>query len=158
MDVGPHMIDLAYFLTGQKVESVMAYVSPERSDTVIETDASVLLQTEGGINISIDTSFERLNVPYHTVIGSKGQVHCVGTMPWLTNGTMPGCLTMQVYGVDETLTFSTHEHIQREIELFCEAVEKNEEPPVPGEAGLYAQSVIEAIYEAGRTGARVKRK
>ena len=156
MDVAPHIIDLAYFLTDKRVESVMAYVSPERSDTEIETDAQVLLQCEDGVKVSIDTSFVRINVPYHTVIGSKGHIHSVGTMPWLTNGTMPGTLTMQIYGEDQPVAFSTDEHIEQEIRLYCEAIEKDEEPPVSGEAGLYTQSVIEAIYESGRTGSRVK--
>ena len=150
MDIAPHMINLACFFLDDKVKSVMAYVKPEKTKTKVETDVTALLEFVGGARASIDTSFVRANRHNYTVVGNEGQIHACQTMAWRTGGK----LTLQADNQERDVPFSDIECIEQEIRLYCRAVEKNEEPPVPGEAGLHAQAVIDAIYESGRTARR----
>lgn len=154
MDLAPHLIDLAGFFLGDKVESVMAYVKPQRTDTMIETDVLAIMEFNGGAKASMDISFvQRGNMHNYTLVGSKGEIHAVGTMPWLTNGRKAGRLTCEINSESEKeVEFPTYEHIEQEIRLYCQAIEEGKDPPVPGEAGLNAQAVIDAIYESGQTG------
>ena len=41
-----------------------------------------------------------------------------------------------------------------EIEAFSDAVLRDREPPVAGEAGLISQRILEAVYRSGATGKR----
>ena len=149
MDIAPHLIDLAAFLMDDRAESVMAYVRPEMTAKEIETDALAIMQFKSGARAAIDTSFVRGNTHNYTIVGTKGQIHAMDTMRWLA-----GCgeLRLQVEGKEQKIPFPKHQHIAAELRLFCAAVENNRQPPVPGEAGLDAQAVIDAIYQSGRTG------
>ena len=155
MDLAPHMVDFASYIFEDNVESVTAYVRPDLSETEIELDTVAAMQFSRGARLTMDASFVRGNGCVYTIIGTRGEIHAVGTMVWLVNGEMIGKLTLRAGGKEEELTFPTHEHIGMEMELFCAAVEKGEEPPVSGEAGYRAQAVIDAIYESGRTGRRI---
>ncbi len=150
MDLAPHLINLACFFLNDKVESVMAYVRPEKTETQIETDVTAMLEFSAGVRACVDTSFVRGNTHNYTIVGTKGELHAAGTMAWRTGGEM----TLQSKGQERNVSFSNIEHIEQEIRLYCRAIEENEDPPVPGEAGLHAQAVIDAIYESGCTGRR----
>ena len=153
MDVAPHLIDLASFFLEDRAASVMAYVRPQKTKTEIEVDTLSLLEFSGGTRASIDTSFVRGNTHNYTVIGTKGQIHASGTMCWLAGG---GRLMLQAGQKEKAVPFSKTEHIEKEIRLYCRAIEKDEEPPVSGETGLCVQAVIDAIYQSGQTGRRRK--
>lgn len=153
MDLAPHLVDLAYFFTEEKAVSAMAYVNPEKSDEAIELDVSAILQTEHGVKVALDISFVRGNMHNYTIVGDKGQLRALGTMCW-TNALPDigkGRLFLEKGMASEELEFTTGEHLETEIRLFCNALETGTELPVPGEAGLYVQRVIDAIYESGRT-------
>ncbi len=150
MDLAPHLVNLACFFLNDKVESVMAYIRPEKTQTQIETDVTALLEFSGGARVCIDTSFVRGNEHNYTVVGNKGQIHASGTMAWRAGGK----LTLQVENQEQDVPFSDLECIEQEIRLYCQAVEKNQPPPVPGEAGLHTQAVIDTLYESGRAGKR----
>jgi len=150
MDVAPHLIDLAFFLFSDTAESVMSYVRPDPSDTQIELDTVSILELKHGSRIVIDTSFERDHLHHYTVIGTEGEIFASGTMGWKAGGD----LFLIKDGIKKQINFSLEEHINKEILEFCSAIEQNEPVPVPGEAGMHVQAVIDAIYESGRTGLR----
>jgi predicted dehydrogenase len=150
MDIAPHIIDLSSYLLDDEVESVMAYVRPGETEDDVETDAVVLMHFSKDIIVSFDTSFVRRNEHYYTITGTMGEIRSAGTMAWQTGGRM----TLHRNREIEDLSFSNEEHIEKEMRLFCEALESNKKVPVPGEAGLHAQAVIDAIYQSGRTGKR----
>ena len=150
MDLAPHLINLACFFLDDKVESVMAYVRPEKTETEIETDVTALLEFSGGARACVDTSFVRGNKHNYTIVGTEGEIHAAGTMAWRSGGEV----ILQAEGQEQNISFSNIEHIEQEVRLYCRAVERNEDPPVSGEAGLHAQAVIDAIYESGSTGKR----
>jgi len=152
MNLAPHLVDLGCFFVEDRVQSAMGYVRPARSNARVESDALAILEFSGGARASIDTSFVRGNKHNYTVVGSEGQIHAVGTMGWQAGGS----LTLQVHREEHDVQFQRVEGIEQEFRLFSRAIELDEEPPVPGEAGLHAQAVIDAIYESGRGGTRCK--
>jgi len=158
MDLAPHLIDLMSFLTDKRVESVMAYVKPEWNETSIELDVETVLELAGGIRASMDISFVRGNMHNYTIVGNKGQIRALGTMCW--NNQIPGIGKGKLFieqGMEsEEIDFFTEEHLEKELRLFCNALENGTAVPVSGEDGLYVQKIIDAIYESGRTGRRVK--
>jgi predicted dehydrogenase len=151
MDIAPHIIDLACFWLDDQVQSVMAYVRDGETEDDVETDANVLLQFSKGVVASFDTSFLRRNEHHYSITGTLGEIRAAGTMPWFTDGKM----ALFRDGKTEEVPFSRVEHIEKEMRLFCEAIEQGTDLPVPGEAGLHVQEVIDAIYTSGRTGSCV---
>ena len=157
MDLAPHLVDLARWLLDDEVVSVMAYADPERDENTIELDSDAILEFAGGARAEINTSFVRGNVHNYTVVGTKGQLRAMGTMCW--NNTLPdigkGRLHLEHFMDSNEVEFTTEEHLEKEIRLFCAALETGREPPVSGVDGWKAQQIIDAIYESGRTGRRV---
>jgi len=110
MDIAPHLINLACFFCEDKVESVMAYIRPERTDTQIETDVTAILQFSRGARATIDTSFVRGDKHNYILAGTSGEIRAVGTMAWRTGGS----LTMRRPDEVEDIPFSMTEHIEEE--------------------------------------------
>jgi predicted dehydrogenase len=160
MDLAPHMVDMANFFTENRPETVMAYVEPKKTETQVEMDVAAVLQYPKGVRAFLDIGFTgRAKMHNYLLIGDKGALYAEGTMPWRTNNRKTGFLKYEDNLKPAVeIDFSTHEYIAAEIKAFCDAVQKNENPPVPGQAGLDAQAVIQAIYESGETGMRVRVK
>lgn len=155
MDLAPHVVDLIGWFAGEKIESVMAYVFPQLSDTEIETDANVVMELSGGVRAYMDVSFgHKYGGARYSILGDKGIIAGAGTVPWVTNGQRVGTLTIETEEGTRDIEFHTREHIEEEIRRYCDAIEHDNEPPVTGEDGLRAQAVIDAIYESARTGKR----
>ncbi len=157
MDLAPHMVDLATFFMGAKVESVMAYIHPEKTDAQIETDALILLWMTNGTSAMLDTSFNlRGDCAFYRIVGSDGDIRRSGIDAWRINGKAGAPLIINKAGEESRQEdYSTHEYLQAELETFCQAVENGEEPPVSGQYGCEIQNVIDAIFESGKTGRRI---
>ena len=151
MDFVPHMVDMARFFLEDEVESVMGYVRPEKTATQVETDVLAMVQFRGGARASVDASFVRGNGLNYTLVGTKGELRAAGTLGWWSGGR----LILRVGEKEENVPFPAGEHVEEELRQYCQAVLNDEDPPVPGEAGLRAQEVIDAVYESGRSGRRV---
>jgi predicted dehydrogenase len=158
MDIAPHLFDLAGFFLDDRAVSVAAYTTPVKNDKEIEMDAHVLLEFSKGAHACIDTSFLRGNMHNYTVIGEKGQLRASGTMCWnnKTDGIGKGRLILEKGNKESIVDFDAHEHIAKETAMFCDAVENGWEVPVPGEAGLHVQEMIDASYRSGSTGSMIK--
>ena len=150
MDLAPHLIHLGCFFLDDKAESVMAYVRPEMTESQVETNVNAIIEFSRGRRLAIDTSFVRGNPHNYTVVGTKGEIHALGTMSWRTGGT----LVLRDETGDKAVSFDAVEAIAEEFRLFSAAIEHDEDVPAPGEIGLHVQAVIDAIYESGRTGKR----
>ena len=131
MDIAPHMIDLASFLLDDTVESTMAYVHPLKTDKAIETDVLAMLQFSKGARATIDTSFVRGNPHNYTIIGSKGQLNAYGTMAWQTGGK----LVLLGGTSEQEIKFPMTEHIEEELRLYCDSLDRGSDVPVPGRSG-----------------------
>ena len=158
MDLAPHMVDLACFFMGSKVESVMAYVNPEKTETQIETDALMILQMANGTSALLDTSFNlRGDGGFYRIVGSQGEIQRGGIDPWRINGKVGTPLIIKKSEEQpRQIDYDLYEYIEKELVVFCDAIENGDEPPVSGQYGLDIQAVIDAVFESGRTGCRVQ--
>jgi predicted dehydrogenase len=153
-DVAPHLVNLGCFFLDDTVKSVMAYVRPDLTDTDIELDTVTVCEFSRGARGTIDTSFVRGHTHTYTVIGTAGEIRATNTMCWRVSGK----ITLQAGGKEQDVPFEPTEGIEEEIRAFAGAVEGGRDLPMPGEAGLHAQAVIDAIYKSGRTGKRMEVK
>ena len=157
MDLAPHMVDLACFFLDTTVESVMAYVNPEKTRTEIETDALIILWMANGTSALLDTSFNlRGDGAYYRIVGSRGELQRTGIDAWRINGKTGAPLTIVKSGKESRqVDYVIHEYIEKELVAFCGAVESGGEPPVSGRYGCEIQAVIDAVFESGKTGRRI---
>lgn len=157
MDLAPHLIDLSRFFLDDEVQWVMADALPNRTDQAIELDARVMMRMRQGAGVSLDISFARGNLHNYTVVGEKGQIRAIGTMCW--NNAIPGIgkgLVFLEQGMESRpLDYATEDHIEKEMRLFCRAVNTGAPAPVTGWDGLQVQLAIDASYASAQTGTRV---
>ena len=151
MDLAPHLVDLAGFFFDDRIESVMAYVSPEKTDTAIETDALILLEFKRCGRAVIDTSFVRGNIHSYLAVGTKAAIRAVGTMAWQAGGKV----ALEEADQARDIEFDLTEGIEQEFRSFAHAVEQDAPLRATGELGLQVQAVIDAIYKSAQTGKRV---
>ena len=158
MDLAPHMVDLVCYFMDSKVESVMAYVNPEKTETQIETDALMILSMANGTSALLDTSFNlRGDGASYRIIGSKGAIRRAGIDGWRIDGKLGAPLVVEKGGEGAgQVDYDVYEYIEKELVAFCEAVKNGKEPPVSGQYGLDIQTVVDAVFESGKTGLRVR--
>ena len=158
MDLAPHMVDLACWFLKAQVESVMAYVSPEKTDERIEEDALAILQMTNGTSALLDTSFNRRgDGAFYRVVGTQGAIRRDGIDAWHIGGREGAPLFLEKAGeAPQRIAYPVYEYLQNELDAFCLAVERDAEPPVSGCYGMEIQRVIDALYESGRTGRRCR--
>ncbi|MBM3475409.1 MAG: Gfo/Idh/MocA family oxidoreductase [Armatimonadetes bacterium] len=167
-DMGNHCIDVLEMYFGRTVE-VSAKIGNLVQDYASEDTAVCMLRFESGAVGVIDALF---NVPDAAarnaleVYGSKGSVVSFGTIGQDSGGELRAVLERgdKAYDASQVRdTASPEETIRPEpvniyrahIEAFSHAILANTPPPIPGEAGLWNHRVVEACYEAARTGAAV---
>jgi len=167
-DMGNHCIDVLEMFLGRTVE-VSAKIGNLVQDYASEDTAVCLLRFESGAVGVIDALF---NVPDAAarnaleVYGSRGSVVSFGTIGQDSGGELRAVLERgdRAYDASQVRdTASPEETIRPEpvniyrahIETFSQAILEDAPPPISGEDGLWNHRVVEACYEAARTGAAV---
>ena len=153
MDLAPHLVDLARFIMEDEYVSVFSHVDPMMTDEDVEEDTISLLRFKGGAKAVIDTTFNARNHAHRVIVnGTDGRIETIRSMCWGPGGTL--------FRTDQTerepVDFGTHEHIEKEMILYMDAIRKGEPVPVSGRDGLIANIVIDGIFESARTGQVVK--
>jgi predicted dehydrogenase len=168
IDMGNHCIDLLEFLLGRAVE-VSCFTGNLVQDYRSEDTAVAMLRFSSGAVGVVDNLF---NVPDAAarnaleVYGSQGSVVAFGTIGQDSGGCLSAVLegTGRAYDAAQvrdagaqasTITPPVVNMYRAHIEAFCAAIAKDTEPPVTGEDGLWSHRVIDACYEAARSGRTV---
>jgi len=153
MDLAPHFVDLARFMMQDEYVSVFAHVDPPVNDEDVEQDTIALLRFKGGAKAVIDNTFNARHHPHEVIIdGTGGRLHAIRHMCWGPGGI----LHRYNMNVREDVVFSMHEHIEKELILYMDAIRQGNDIPVSGRDGLIANIVIDAIFKSGATGQAVK--
>jgi predicted dehydrogenase len=166
-DMGNHCIDVLEQLLG-KTTHVSAQVGHLVHEYASEDTAVALLTFESGAVGVVDALF---NVPDDAarnpleVYGSRGSVVAFGTIGQNSVGELRAVLQTEAKAYDaeqarertpETIIRPEPVNIYRaHIEAFSRAVLADTPPPIPGEDGLWNHRVLEACYQAARTGQTV---
>ncbi len=166
IDMGNHCIDLLEFLLGSKVARVACFTEHLVQDYETEDTAVAALHFANGAVGMVDTLF---NVPDAAarnmleVYGSKGSIVTRGTIGQESGGSISAIIEGETKGYDaqQARDAGAAEQIiepdvvnmyEAAIEGFCEAIQGDTAPPVPGEDGLWSHQVMDALYESARTG------
>ncbi|MGC9318201.1 MAG: Gfo/Idh/MocA family protein [Armatimonadota bacterium] len=167
IDMGNHCVDLLEMFFG-KVQRVACFTEHLVQDYETEDTAVVILHFDSGAVGIVDTLF---NVPDAAarnmleVYGSKGSLVTQGTIGQESGGSISAVLEPEVGGYDaqqarepageEIIEPDVVNMYEASIQGFCDAIETDSEPPVPGEDGLWSHRVMDACYESARTGEAV---
>jgi predicted dehydrogenase len=170
MDMGNHNIDLLEFILNSKVKEVSCFTDNLAHKYPAEDSATVLVRFQNGAQGISDSFF---NIPDASsknileVYGTKGSILARGTIGQAPGGEMTAYLEKEEKGyeakqaravtpVEEKIEPAPVNTYQAEIEHFSDCVEKDLEPAISGEDGLWSQKVILACYESARSGKVVK--
>jgi predicted dehydrogenase len=162
LDLGPHVLDLIRYVSGQEVTEVAAMVEPDRDFATgrVETRARAILKLAGGPLAMFEVSFEEPLRNGFEVLGRNG--HLRGDYI-LSNMEGPLVRLDHLTGDPDPIRCETLPLEPREIyRLQLEDVSRAILEPghaarcATGEEGLKTLAIIDAMYESGRSGRRVR--
>ncbi len=164
-DMGNHCIDVLEMFFGRTAEVSAATANLVQDYAAEDTSVCLLRFASGALGV-VDALF---NVPDDAarnaleVYGSRGSVVSLGTIGQDSSGGLTAVLQKDERGYDagqvregptptETIQPKPVNIYRAHIETFSQAVLDDAEPPVTAEDGLWNHRVVEACYEAARTG------
>ena len=171
IDMGSHCIDLLEFILKSRVTQVCCLTDCLAHDYPVEDSATVLLRFENGAQGMADSFFSIPDASSKNrleVYGTKGSILAEGTLGQAATGEMTAYLEKgeKGYEANQERVTSSMEKIeltpinmyQAEVEHFSDCIEKDLEPTISGQDGLWSQRVVLACYESAKTGNTVKVK
>lgn len=169
IDMGNHCLDTLEYILDSRVKELSCFTASLVQDYPAEDSALLSVKFANGALGMVDTFF---SIPDNSsknrleIYGSRGSILAEGTIGQLPTGKAVAYLEKETkgYAAEQKREESTAEEIkpslingyQREIEAFAEAIEKDSEPPISGEDGLWSQKAVLAAYKSAKTGKRIK--
>ena len=165
VDLGSHCIDLLEMFMG-KVTEVSCFTNTLVHSYQTEDTALILLRFDNGAYGIVDNCF---NIPDASsknileIYGTKGSILAKGTIGQMPGGEMMAYLEKETKGWaaqqertetpgEEKITPQPINMYQAEIEHFSDCIEKDEQPVISGENGLWNLKTTLACYESAKTG------
>lgn len=168
IDIGVHVIDLAWYLMGKpmpisvsavtydkigdyKTKGVSRWVAFDTDDLVFETEDSAagLIRFENGASMSFDVSWA-INAK---AVGSHAQIF--GSKAGARTNPLEIYDEQENYLLDSTPEVEAEDPFDNEIAHFLECVRENKQPICPAEDGLYVQKILNGIYDSAKQGKEV---
>ncbi len=169
IDMGNHCLDILEYILDSRVKELSCFTGSLVQDYPVEDSALLSVRFENGALGVVDAFF---SIPDNSsknrleIYGSRGSILAEETIGQVPTGKAVAYLEKENkdYAAEQKREESTAEEItpplvngyQREIEVFAEAIEKDSEPPISGEDGLWSQKIVLAAYKSARTGKRIK--
>ncbi len=169
VDMGNHCLDTLEYILDSRVKEVSCFTGSLVQDYPVEDSALLTVRFENGALGMVDAFF---SIPDNSsknrleIYGSRGSILAEGTIGQMPSGEATAYLEKETKGYEaeqkreesgpEEIKPSLVNGYQAEIEIFAEAIEKDIEPPISGEDGLWSQKVILAAYESAKTGKKVR--
>lgn len=152
-DIGIYCINAARSLFGEEPVSVMAMAGRGEDPRFAEIEESFAgtLEFPDGKLASFACSFGASNAGWYQVIGTKGDL--VADPAYEYEGELEQRITVK----DKTRTIKhrARDQFGPELIYFADCVQRRREPEPGGAEGLIDVRIIEAMFEAARTGRRV---
>jgi predicted dehydrogenase len=152
--IGDHAHDTLAYIVGQRVEEVTAFTDASPASPK-ERIVSLLLKLSGGAIghavASYITPFAQRPFEIH---GTKRSLIIENSYVYLVGGSEDPTPTLTLINESGTTVrrFAATECFRLEVEQFSRAIEGKGEPMTPGEEGLRALAIGEAIYAAVASG------
>ncbi|MES2462497.1 MAG: Gfo/Idh/MocA family oxidoreductase [Armatimonadota bacterium] len=161
-DIGLYCLNTARFLTGEEpteISGAQVYSTPgdPRFREVDET-VNWLMRFPSGIMANCSTSYAAHNAKRYRVYGSNAWADMDPAFAYSGLRLQIGRKSLsdpQAEGIEDR-RMEQKNQFALEMDHMAACVQENKIPYTPGEEGLQDQRLMEAIYEAGRTGKTVK--
>lgn len=160
MDSGCHAIDLLTFLLGDIVE-VSAFVDNVTFDYPVEDTVVAVLRFAKGGYAFLNNCFSTNGDNKLFLYGNKGRLTISGALGTGPKGKIEGIINGKK--IEETIHGERREYpvtfkdpYISEIEHFSKVILEATKPIMFGEEGLKNIQIVEAIYQSGKSGKRVK--
>ena len=154
MDIGIYALNAARYLTGQEPDEVNAMIySTPRDPRFKEVEEHVTFQLHfpSGILANCSSSYGYFHQSHFRVMGTEARL-CMDPATWYSGLRM----WIERGNTIEQKDIQEVDHFAAEMDHMSDCVMQNKQPLTPGEEGLRDLTIISAIYEAARTGNRVK--
>jgi predicted dehydrogenase len=154
MDIGIYSLNATRYLTGEEPVEVTAIESTDKNDPrfkEVEDRIHFTLRFPSGVLATCTSSYSIQEVKRYRVFGDKAWLDLDPATDYKEHNLKIGDKDGERKpNVDEGNQFAA------ELDHMAECVLNNTTPKTPGEEGLRDIRLIQAIYEAARTGKRVK--
>jgi predicted dehydrogenase len=154
MDIGIYALNAARYLTGEEPTEVNAMSFTDRNDPRFkEVESNVIFQLRfpSGIIANCSSSYSYFHQSHYRVMGTEARLE-MDPATWY-NGNR---LWIERGNKIEQIELQEADHFALEMDHMSDCVMQNKEPLTPGEEGLRDLTIIEAVYEAAKSGKTVK--
>ena len=154
MDIGIYALNAARYLTGEEPTEVNAMSFTDRNDPRFkEVESNVIFQLRfpSGVIANCSSSYSYFHQSHYRVMGTEARLEMDpatwynGNRMWIERGNKI-----------EQIELQEADHFALEMDHMSDCVMQNKEPLTPGEEGLRDLTIIEAVYEAAKSGKTVK--
>jgi predicted dehydrogenase len=154
MDIGIYALNAARYLTGEEPTEVNAMSFTDRNDPRFkEVESNVIFQLRfpSGVIANCSSSYSYFHQSHYRVMGTEARLEMdpatwySGNRMWIERGNKI-----------EQIELQEADHFALEMDHMSDSVMQNKEPLTPGEEGLRDLTIIEAVYEAAKSGKTVK--
>lgn len=169
MDMGVHCIDLMEYVTGSRVNEVVAFNDNAVFDYTVEDSSTVLMKLDGNIQCVVQTNF---NIPDEVsrwrleFFGTKGRLMGDTVIGQNDGGSLSAVFWESVGGYNATQDHADESGVElegefgnlytREVESFCDSILNGTPLEVPAWDALHVQRVVEAAYRSSEKHIAVK--
>lgn len=162
-DIGLYCLNTARYLLGEEPVEVTATVYTNPDDPRFkEVEESILwtMRFPSGVLAQCMSSYSTFNSKRYRVLGEKGYLEMDPAFAYKglqlkRSKLAEGTDAILAPGIEQ-LAATEKNQFALEMDHFAQCVVTGEQPYTPGEEGLQDQRIMEAIYEAARTGSPVK--
>ena len=154
MDIGIYALNASRYLTGEEPTEVNAMIRSQPGDPrfkEVEEHVTFQLRFPSGILANCSSSYGYFQQSHYRVMGTEARLEVDpatwydGLRMWIERGNTIENRSMPVV-----------DHFASEMDHMSDCVIANKEPLTPGEEGLRDMTIIQAVYEAARSGKTVK--
>jgi len=154
MDIGIYALNATRYLTGEEPVEVNAMSFTDRNDPrfkEVESNVVFQLRFPSGIVANCSSSYSYFHQSHYRVMGTEARLEMDpatwynGNRIWIERGNKI-----------EQIELQEIDHFAAEMDHMSDCVIQNRQPETPGEEGLRDLTIIEAVYEAARSGKTVK--
>jgi glucose-fructose oxidoreductase len=153
-DIGIYSLQAARYITGEEPEEIHAMIHSTRGDPrfrEVEENVTFQLRFPSGVLANCSASYGYADTKRITVQGSEASLTLDPATDYYEHK-----LTITKGKTEERIKLQEGNQFALEMDHFAQSIQEDQPPRTPGEEGLQDVRLMQAIYEAARTGRTVK--
>lgn len=149
-DVGVYCVDAVRWLTGLEPVEASGYSWSADPERFKEVDESIAFQLRfpGGLYVQASSSFAAAKASFIQVHGEKGWAALDPAFPYNEEKRLFGQIGERWF----SKVYGPSEEFHLELDHFATCIRANRQPEPDGITGMHDVAIMEAIYQAAKTG------